>query len=354
MKRSLAIILVICMMAGLFCACGNKTKPAFSESTDGGASTQETVELSFTIHDPVTSAKTQLYQQMADKVFEESNGTLKVTIYVSGTLVSGTDVAEGVRSDTADMGWLFIPYFTNQFPLTEVVQTPLEFGDVHATTKVLKQVFDDYPEVQAEWANYKVLNLYAQPANYLFTNKPIRTAADLAGLNIRTSSTVGTSMIGGWGAAVMTYTPGDIYEAINKNAIDGFTFDYSGVKSFKLYEVIDYVTDTPIFAGVFCTAMNLDKWNSLSAEHQAILDKHFGWSLAETFADLFYEDAVAGKKLCEENAEILTLTEEEIATFAVDADKYTQGWIEQNTTDSFDAGEFLETVKGLYEGYLAS
>ena len=87
MKKTLAIILSAVMVLGM----------AFTVQADGDAPADGKVyNLSFPIHDPVTSAKTQLYQEMADEVEKATNGGVKITIYPSGTLVAGTDVAEGL------------------------------------------------------------------------------------------------------------------------------------------------------------------------------------------------------------------------------------------------------------------
>ena len=360
--KSLFLALMCVAMLLALCACGNDNSNdnsnANANTGDNNASAPAAdgtvYNLSFTIHDPATSVKTQLYQEKADLVKEETNGAVNITIYSSGTLVAATDVAEGIIAGSADMGWMFTPFFTNQFPLTEVVQAPLQFGDVYATSMTVKQMYEEYPEVQAELANYKVLNVYTQPGNYLFTTKPVHTAADLAGLNNRTSSSVGTAMIGEWGASVMSYGPGDIYEAMEKNAIDGFTFEYSGVKSFNLHEVAKYCTEIPIMTGPFVTAMNLDSWNKLPAEYQAVIEKHFGWNLTEEFARLFEEDLKVGKQLCiDAGVEIIELTDEELATFEVAANAYIDKWCSDYSTGDFDARAFLDHAKEAYEGYLA-
>ena len=183
--KSLFLALMCVAMLLALCACGNDNSNANSNANantgDNNASAPAddgtVYNLSFTIHDPATSVKTQLYQEKADLVKEETNGAVNITIYSSGTLVAATDVAEGIIAGSADMGWMFTPFFTNQFPLTEVVQAPLQFGDVYATSMTVKQMYEEYPEVQAELSNYKVLNVYTQPGNYLFTTAPHRASA---------------------------------------------------------------------------------------------------------------------------------------------------------------------------------
>lgn len=363
MKKTLALILAIVMALCVLTGCGGTSAPATNAPADNTGSAGntpaapapdgKTYTLSFTIHDPATSAKTALYQEKADLVAAETNGAVNITIYPSGTLCAAPDVAEGILAGTADMGWLFTPFTTGQFPLTEVVMLPMLFNDLYANSMTIRDLYQETPALQAELSNYKVLNIYSMPINQLYSTTPIHTAQDLQGLNIRTSSNTGTTLIGGWGASVMSYGPGDIYEAMNKNAIDAFTFEYSGVKSFKLYEVVKYTLEMPLFGGTFITAMNLDSWNALPAEYQEVVEKHFGWNLTEEFARLYEQDCVAGKQLCEENGvEIIVPTEAEKATFQIAADEFAAAWVAQNTTADFDAQAYLDRAIELYNQYL--
>lgn len=363
MKKTLALVLTLALLICAFTGCGSSAAPADNNNAGNSSNNAgnnsasgaegKTYNLSFTIHDPATSAKTALYQEKADAVAEATNGAVNITIYPAGTLCAAPDVAEGILAGTADMGWLFTPFTTGQFPLTEVVMLPMLFNDLYANSMTIRDLYQETPELRDELSNYKVLNIYSMPINQFFSTVEINTAEDLQGLNIRTSSNTGTTLVGGWGASVMSYGPGDIYEAMNKNAIDAFTFEYSGVKSFKLYEVVKYALEMPLFGGTFITAMNLDSWNALPAEYQAVLEEHFGWGLTEEFARLYEADCIAGKQLCEENGvQIIVPTDEQKESFQIAADEFAAAWVEQNTTDSFDAQAYLDRAIELYNQYL--
>jgi hypothetical protein len=103
-----------------FCGCGDKAGTASgdgSQTANGGESSEpgKVYELKFTIHDPATSAKTIKYQELADEVYEATNGGVKITIYPGGSLAAAGDVAEAVKSGLADMGWLCTPLHPASF-----------------------------------------------------------------------------------------------------------------------------------------------------------------------------------------------------------------------------------------------
>jgi len=65
--------------------------------------------------------------------------------------------------------------------------------------------------------------------------------------------------------------PAEIYTALEKGIFDGAAFGRVGVKDLKLNEVAPYLA-TPAFGTVgLMVFMNLDRWNSLSAEEQQVL-----------------------------------------------------------------------------------
>lgn len=358
-RKLIAVLMAIAMTAVLLTACGGDKTPSNTGSGEQNTSSGDTGEvynLSFTIHDPATSVKTQWYMDLAEQTKEATDGKVNITVYPGGTLVAGTDVAEALVAGTADMGWLYTPFFTGQFPLTGVLELPLAFGDTIASTKTIMTLFEEYPELQEELSQYKVFNIYSQPANMFYSNFPITCEDDLHGQNIRTSSGVGANMIGAWGASPIMTGPGDVYEAMEKGTIVGFTFEWTGVKSFNLDEVVDYCTELPVTAGPFITAMSLDSWNKLPKEYQDIMDEIWGGNeAAMEIAEIFQADYDEGRtRGIETNGiEIVELTDEGYASFKVAADEYIENWIAQNTTDSFDAGAYFERSQELYQQYLA-
>jgi TRAP-type C4-dicarboxylate transport system substrate-binding protein len=229
------------------------------------------------------------------------------------------------------------------------------FGsDIVASTNTLWDLYESVPEMAAQWDNeYKVLQLYSNPPMmFMFSNK-ITTADQIKGLNIRCPAGAITDILAAWGGSGITMGPTDIYEAMEKHNIDGYIFEPVGCDSFSLYEVTPYYLDMPLYTGAFSIACNWDSWNALPAEYQeaieAISTREQSLVSAQAFADA-KADAMAKAEAA--GVEILTPTDDEIATWAVEADKYAESWCESITASTgVDGAAYLQNAKDIYAKY---
>ncbi len=346
-KKFLALTLSACMLSALLTACGSSAPASTDGASTDSANPDKVYELSFTIHDPATSAKVAYYEDLAAQTLEATNGGVKITVYPGGTLVAATDVAEGVLTGAADMGWLYTAFFPGQFPLTEAISLPMILQDSIQGTKVFQGMYAQNTDLQEELSAYKVLGLYCNPMAYIYTTEPVNTMADLKGLTLRCPAGVATDMITAWGGTPILMGPGDVYQSIEKGVINGFTFEWTGTGSFNLSEVIDYVTEVPIYVGEFITAMNWDSYNALPADYQAAIDEI--WCDNQTSLDLaqiFMDDAaVARTKATDElGVTIIEPTPEATAEFKAVADDYVTKWITDHTTSTFDAQAYYDSM----------
>ncbi len=329
---SLTLIMLVCCMSG----CG------------GGKKSGEVYKLSFSIGDPATSSKAVYYQSLADKVYEATDGGLEITVYPGGTLFSHFEVREGVISGGTDIGWFPTPFAPGQYPLSEILQLPLQFDNQMALTYTYLELYKQVPELQNELSNVKVLGLYAGPANYLFTTNPVTTPDDLRGLQIRTMSGVPADCLTAWGASPSFISPTEIYEAMDKGVIQGFTFDWSGVDSNTLFEVINYQIDLPLYYNPFIIMMNKDSYDKIPDEYKKVFDEIWASDAASyDYARIFTDEAAATEQRAYDEYGVEEI-EPDMAAFRVYTDQYVDNWVKKNTTDTFDAQAYLDLAMELY------
>lgn len=349
LSKLLSIVFPICFITSL-AACGGDSK---GNEENGGDTPNQVFNFSFTMHDPSTSAKYKYYEQLAEQTRIATNGGINITMYPGGTLVAGTDVAEGILSGAADIGWLYTGFFPGQFPLTEALLLPLIMENHVQGTNAFLDLYDEFPELQEELSMYKVLGIYCNPMAHIYTTQPVYSADDLTGMSLRCPAGVATDMLARWGATPILMGPGDVYQSVEKGVINGFSFEWSGVGSFNLQEVVNYCIEIPFYVGEFVIAMNLDKWNSLPEEYQAIMEEI--WCSREAslgIAEVFVKDNELARNIgIEANVEIITPTEEQLASFQPAADQYISEWIENHTTDTFDAEQYFNRMIEVLEQY---
>lgn len=321
----------------------------------GSGGTDDTVyELTLSMHDAVTTPNAIFFQTWADAIEEATEGHVKITIHGSGTLSAATDIADNVKAGAVDIGWLYTSYYAGQFPLSDVINLPMQgFGDPIVSTEVLWDLYDKYEQVQEEWSDYKLLFLYGNPGMiFASSDTPITSVADLAGRTMRCPAGAITDVLTAWGASPITMAPPDIYEAIEKNNISAYIFEPSGITNFSLEEVTRYYTDYPMYDGPFGLIVNMEKWNSLPEEYREIIEELSGREgslrAAQAFADAV---EVARQDIIDAGGEFVALTDDAIAEFQVAADGYADTWASSQNIDGFDAAAFLEEAKSLAAQY---
>lgn len=346
---AMSAVLTFSLCAGLT-GCGGSTSTGDnSNSASGSGDADKVYEFTLSMHDAVTTPNAVFMQSWADKVYEATEGHVKITIFGSGTLSAATDIGDNVKAGAVDIGWLYTSYYSGQFPLSDVINIPMQgFGDPIVSTKVLWDLYDEYPEVENEWDDYKLLMLYGNPGMiFASADTPITSVADLKGRSVRCPSGAITDVMTSWGASPITMAPPDIYEAIEKNNISAYIFEPSGITNFSLEEVTKYYTDLQMYDGPFALIMNWDKWNSLPEEYKTIIEGLAGETAsldaAQAFADAV---AVARDEIVAAGGEFVTVSDEDQAGFAVAADEYAAKWAEQMSNDGFDGAAYLQAAKG--------
>lgn len=367
MKATKRIFMVLLALTLTFvtAACGStngeKTPPPTSAAPQPDASepapaTDEGAyfELTFSMHDPVTSSNGKFYQKWADDISAATNGHVTVTLYGSSTLASAADVGAMVESGGVDIGWLYTSFYPGQFPLTDVLTLPLAgFGDPVVGTSVLWDLYEEYPALADEWNSFKLLNLYANPGMiFCSSGKPIASPVDLSGLVLRTPAGPITDFVTKLGASPIVMPPPDIYEAMEKNNISAYIFEPAGITNFALQDVTEYFTDMPLYDGAFGLVMNVDKWNSLPADYQEAIMNVSGKAGSLKAAEDFMASAnTARQVITEAGGTWVTVTDADYEAFQTAADEIQTAWAQKNSTTSFNAQDFLDEAVALAEKY---
>ncbi len=109
------------------------------------------------------------------------------------------------------------------------------------------------------------------PYHYL-TKKPLTgEKPSFKGLKLRSNPTL-QNVVLELGGSPVTMSGGNVYTSLQKGVLDGAAWTLVGVKDFKWNEVSSYMV-RPTFGSItMMLMMNLDKYNSLTAEERAWID----------------------------------------------------------------------------------
>ncbi len=178
---------------------------------------------------------------------EKSDGRIEVTLYPNSQLGSNEDVLEQARAGApvaivTDGGRLAV--FTPEFA---ILGAPFLADGYDGIRKVVtSDLFEEWATDLHDSAGLQVLSFnWWQGQRNLLTNVEVTTPEDLAGVRMRTpGAPVWTETIRAMGATPTPLPWGEVYSAIQQNAIDAAEAQLPAVVGAKLEEVIDTVTLT--------------------------------------------------------------------------------------------------------------
>lgn len=240
MKKLVLIPVMILLVGALvFVGCGAE---APAPAAPAAVAPAQPVTLTLATFFGAPSMQVKALDDFAADVERETNGLLKIDIFPGGSLLATTELMEGVVAGVSDMSYLCQYQPSGLHPATEVLGLPLGAP----TGWVLSQVSDDwYREFlpTAEYEGTKVLWVSNVTPEVIMTKgTPVRKLEDLAGLKIR-SVGPGADFITALGGTVIGVPTPDVYDGIQKGEFDGCLFATEALASWKLAEVVDYVTN---------------------------------------------------------------------------------------------------------------
>jgi TRAP-type transport system periplasmic protein len=244
----------------------------------------QTIELKLSHFLPaVHGMHTDFMEPWARELEARTNNKVKVTIFPGGS--SFGDVAR--QWDQMNAGVIDIAHGLHgiprgRFPRTSIIDLPFLTESADAATRTLWALLPQY--LAEEYRGVKVLALHAHNGGLIHTrDKPIAQLADLKGMRIRAPSPAVQMMLEYLGATPVGLPPGQVYENLQKGAIDGAVFPWDPVSSFKLAEVLKYHLDARTYTVSFFFVMNQRKYDSLPADVKQAIDAISGDALIPKF-----------------------------------------------------------------------
>lgn len=301
MKKVLNLLLCVVVMTSMLVGCSGESskEESDSKSTQNEEKKEPTYVLKFnhvlTDKDPYHQA----YLKWAEGVSERTNGDLQIEVFNSSQLGVEEDIIEqikqganiGQNTDAArlgnyvpDIAVMNAPYFVES--LDEVIQ----LGELETVKGWEKELADEH--------GIKVLSFdWVQGFRNILTNKPITKPEDLKGLQLRApGAPVWQESIAAIGGTPVALAFSEMYSAIQTKTVDGCGNVYPSTYSSKLYEVLDYTSETQHILLINFAVISSDWFNKLPEEYQVILEEECEKAGKEVSAKIMGEYAEEAKK----------------------------------------------------------
>lgn len=223
---------------------------------------------------PLTSHLGQNLQLFKEEVEKTSNGDIAVEIYDSAQLYKDKEVPAAVGSGAIEMGVASLTRYVGDVPAVDIFYQPFLFDTeekVRAAVAPGSPVRGPLDDAIAETGS-TVLWWQAYGGAIMLSNGgPVKTPADMKGKKVRVFGKTLGDFVTSAGGAPTLISGSEQFLAYQRGTVDIGMTGVSGVKSRKLWEVMDTITVTNHADIEFIVVVNTDFWNGLPEDHRALI-----------------------------------------------------------------------------------
>lgn len=211
---------------------------------------------------PVIPNIASAYTKMVES---ESDGNTSISM-IGPEAVPSFAQLQPVSAGVFDLLFTSGAYHSNEIAVGMVMDAVKADPEARRSSGVWDAVDTAYQQI-----GLKLIALPTLPHAYnILLREPIGGDCDFSGLKIRGSATY-TALIQSLGGQPVVLPPAEIYSALEKGVVDGAAWPVIGALDYGWYEVADYFLRPAFGTATYMVLMNLDKWNSLNGNEQALL-----------------------------------------------------------------------------------
>lgn len=199
-------------------------------------------------------------ERWADEVEKRTNGKVAVQTFPGGTLLGGKAMYQGVIDGQADIGCMSMAYYPGVFPVVSVLEVPMGFTKATNAGLVLLDIYEKYRP--AAFDKVKVLTMFTSAPSNLMCKVPVKSLADMQGLEIRGAGGAST-VLDRLGATPVSMPMPETPEALQKGIVKGLLSSLEVLMDFNFAELCRHQTILNAQVYPFAVIMNMDSWNKL-------------------------------------------------------------------------------------------
>ena len=236
---------------------------------------------------PAESATARRLAEMAEAIGRETNGEFRLDVFPESRLGPDPQMFADLRAGKLEF-YLSGALLGGVAPTSALPLMPFVFNDSKQVFAALDGALGD--RIRGELADaglHAFRRSWQNGFHHITTSvRPIQTAADFAGLKIRTpGGEIAADFFKTLGAEAGMVPFSGMYQALKEKRFDGQSDPLGVVQSLRLYEVQNYLSQTGHWWTGFTLLANVAAWKALPAEIQATVERN-----AEIYALVQRED----------------------------------------------------------------
>ena len=277
----------------------------------------------------------------------------RVTTKIEYKLASPLKQFELVRDGVADAAWIFHGYNT-RYVATQVVEMPNLGTSAEAASVAYWRVHQKYLAKADEHRGVTLIGLTSHGPAVIQTKSALKGLGDLSGQKIRVPGGVGSLVGKALGVTAVKLPAPKVYEALSSGVADGIFMPMETQKSFRLKEVVPFVTIMPggLYYGSFAFIMNSDFLAGLSEKDQAAVMSVSGEQLSKLSGQQWDAADTAGLAAAKEAGTTITTASADIhKKYLAIMAPVEAGWLERANKAGIDGKAALEELRAIARGY---
>ena len=218
-----------------------------------------------------------------EEVESKSGGSIAVEIYDSAQLYKDKEVPAAVGSGSIEAGVASLTRYVGDIPAVDIFYQPFLFDTEAKVRKAVAKGSEIRGPIDEAIKDTGSTVLWWQAyggAIMLSKGGAIKNPGDMKGKKVRVFGKTLGQFVEATGGAPTLISGSEQYLAYQRGTVDVGMTGVSGVKSRKLYEVMDTITVTNHADIEFIVVANTDWWNSLNDDQRSIISS--AASMAET------------------------------------------------------------------------
>ena len=230
--------------------------------------------------------------RMAELAAKKSNGQIKINVFPQSQLGGEVKMIQAARTGGLDM------FITAQAPLVNTVKAfslfdmPYLFDSVDQANKVLSGPVGKEFLAMLPQHNLIGLGFLSVMERNVFSSKPIKSGADMAGMKLRVMQSPGyVKAYESFGAQPTPMAYGDVYMSLQQGVVDGADTSPDQFVMDKFVEVSKYYNLTKVHYLPALLIISKLKWDKLTPQQQAIVKSSADEALADSRA--YYKKSYA-------------------------------------------------------------
>lgn len=315
-------------------------------------------EVTLTMHQflpPQANVPKLILDVWADNIEAASDGRIKIDRFPSMQLGGRPpELMDQAIDGVADIVWTVVGYTPGRFPRTEVFELPFMMTNARAASRAYWEMFETHMRDE-DFKDVEILGTWVHGPGIIHANKEVRTPADMEGMKVRGGSRLVNSLLEKVGAEPVGMPVPAVPEGLSKGVIDGTTIPWEVTAALKIPELVGNHTEftgNALYVLTFVLAMNKDRYDSLPADLQKVIDDNSGLEFS-VFAGGVMEDsdAPARKAAADRGNNIVTLTEEEAQVWREVAAPIYSEWVAEMSEKGIDGQALIDEATTLIDKY---